>query len=154
MENQEPWEPTFPVGYTLFPGTTYGGSGSSHPAHGPAYLSRWPAMDTLATPTSVATAAASASRAKAELEIRSSGGHSISGGAGRGGGNSGCGSRGVGGGGNGAKERLKTMANNNAYVDGPWSLFRHAGEMRLITCKTSLAGVELPASPIEQTCKA
>ena len=26
--------------------------------------------------------------------------------------------------------------------------------MRLITCKASLAGVEIPASPVERTCKA
>ena len=46
------------------------------------------------------------------------------------------------------------MAHNNAYIDGRWGLFRHVGEMRLITCKASLAGVELLASPIEPNCKA
>ena len=46
------------------------------------------------------------------------------------------------------------MAYNNAYVVGQWALFWHAGEMRIITCKVSLAGVELPTSPIMPTCKA
>ena len=30
------------------------------------------------------------------------------------------------------------MAYNNAYVEGWWGLFRHAGAMRLITRKASL----------------
>ena len=40
------------------------------------------------------------------------------------------------------------------YVEGWWSLFRHAGAMMLITGKASLAGVELLTSPVELTCKA
>ena len=35
-----------------------------------------------------------------------------------------------------------------------WGLFRHVGAMRLITRKTSLAGVDLPALPVEPNCKA
>ena len=46
------------------------------------------------------------------------------------------------------------MAYNNDYVDGWWGLFRHVGGMRLVTLKASLAIVDLPASPIEPTCKA
>ena len=46
------------------------------------------------------------------------------------------------------------MAYNTACVDGECSLFRHAGVMRLITRKASLAGVELPALLIEPGCKA
>ena len=46
------------------------------------------------------------------------------------------------------------MAYNNTYVDGQWGLSRHAGAMRIITCKTSLAGVKIPESQIEPTCKA
>ena len=46
------------------------------------------------------------------------------------------------------------MAYNNANVEGRWGLFRHAGAMRLITHKASLAGVELPASSVEPDCKA
>ena len=46
------------------------------------------------------------------------------------------------------------MVYNNAYVEGRWVLFRHAGEMRLITRKVSLAGVNLPTSPVEPNCKA
>ena len=40
------------------------------------------------------------------------------------------------------------------YVEGRWGLFRHAGAMRLITRKASLAGVGLPASPVEPNRKA
>ena len=69
MENQEPWESTFPAGYTLSPETVYGGSGSACPAHGPAYPARWHVVDTSAAPTSVATAAAAASTERAESAI-------------------------------------------------------------------------------------
>ena len=60
----------------------------------------------------------------------------------------------MGDGGEGDKDLLNTMAYKNAYVDGRWGLFWHAGAMRLITRKASLAGVEPPASTIEPTCKA
>ena len=60
----------------------------------------------------------------------------------------------MGGSGEGSKEHLNAMSYNNAYVDGRWSLFRNAGAMSLITRKASLAGVKIPASPIEPTCKA
>ena len=53
--------------------------------------------------------------------------------------------RGVEGGGKGSQERLNAMAYNKVHVDGQWGLFRHGGEMRLITCKASLASIELPA---------
>ena len=46
------------------------------------------------------------------------------------------------------------MAHNNIYVEGRWGLFRHAGAMHLITCKSSLAGVNFPALPVELNCKA
>ena len=46
------------------------------------------------------------------------------------------------------------MAYNNAYVEGRWGLFLHAGVMRLITRKASLASVEILASPVERSCKA
>ena len=39
-------------------------------------------------------------------------------------------------------------------MEGRWSLFRHAGEMKLITRKASLEGVDLPASPVDPNCKA
>ena len=45
------------------------------------------------------------------------------------------------------------MAYNNDYADGRWDLFRHAGAMRLITCKASLLVVKLHASPIKRTYK-
>ena len=40
MESQEPWEPTFPAGYTLSPESTYRGGVSTRPAQGPAYPDR------------------------------------------------------------------------------------------------------------------
>ena len=46
------------------------------------------------------------------------------------------------------------MAYNNAYVEERWGLFWYAGAMLFITCKASLAGVKLPASPVEPNCKA
>ena len=35
MDNQEPWEPTFPAGYTLSPDAAYRGGMNSRPNHGP-----------------------------------------------------------------------------------------------------------------------
>ena len=58
------------------------------------------------------------------------------------------------GGGGVAEECLNAMALNNAYVDGQWSLFQHAGAMRLITLKARLVGVDIPVSPNDPTCKA
>ena len=43
---------------------------------------------------------------------------------------------------------------NNAYMEGRRGLFRHAVTMKLITRKASLAGVELPAFPVDTKCKA
>ena len=37
MENQEPWEITFPAGYTLSPEIAYGGIFIARLSHGPAY---------------------------------------------------------------------------------------------------------------------
>ena len=69
-------------------------------------------------------------------------------------GNLGHGGGGIGGGGLGYEERLNSMAYSNAYVEERWILFRHVGVMRLITRKASLAGFDLPASPIDPNCKA
>ena len=52
------------------------------------------------------------------------------------------------------EERPNTIAYNNAYVEWRWGLFWHAGEMRLITRKASLADVEIPSSPVDPKCKA
>ena len=68
------------------------------------------------------------------------------------GGNPGRGGNSIGGGGAGDEEHLNSMAYNNAYVEVRWSLFLHAGAMRLITCKASLVGVDLPASTVEPNC--
>ena len=54
----------------------------------------------------------------------------------------------------GEADQPNVIAYNNAYVEGRWSLFRHAGVMRLITQKASLAAVELSLSPIDPNCKA
>ena len=110
MENQEPWEPTFPVGYTLPPKNAYGGSVSACPAPKPAYLEIGTTVDTSAAPTSAAAAAAAASTARAEAARQSSGVRGSSGGARGGGVNWGCRGMGVGGGGGGAEERLNAMA--------------------------------------------
>ena len=56
---------------------------------------------------------------------------------------------GRGGGGTGDKEDLNAIAYNNTYVEGRWGLFRQAWAMRIITCKASLAGDELPALPVD-----
>ena len=60
----------------------------------------------------------------------------------------------MGGDGRGDEERLNATAYNNAYVNGRLGFLRHAGAMRLITHKARLAGVKLPASTIDLTCKA
>ena len=46
MENLEPWEPTFPAGYTLSPDAAYGGEMSSRPNQGPNHTARWPPLET------------------------------------------------------------------------------------------------------------
>ena len=46
------------------------------------------------------------------------------------------------------------MAYNNAYVEGQWGLFRHAGAILLIIRKARHLGVKLPMSPVEPNCKA
>ena len=146
MENQEPCDPTFPTGYTLSPESTYGGGVITRPTPGRTYLSIWPTLDTSVAPTVAAATETVALTLKAD-SARLSGGH-----GGRG--NPGCRSGGIGGGGEGAEERLDAMAYNNSYVEGRCGLFWNAGAMQLITCKSSLAGVELPASPVEPNCKA
>ena len=65
MENLNPWEPTFPAGYTLSTKTAYGGSVIACLSHELAYLVRWPVVDTLAAPTSAATTATAAPTTKA-----------------------------------------------------------------------------------------
>ena len=45
------------------------------------------------------------------------------------------------------------MAYNNNYFYGRCILFWHAGSMRLITRKESIAVVEIPAYLIDCTCK-
>ena len=119
--------------YTISPENAYGGSVSIRPTHGPAYLKRWPTVDTLSDPTSETTTVTAEPTAKAESARRSSGGRGISGGTSGGGGSSGRRSGGIGGGGEGAKEHINDMAYNNAYVDGRWGLFQHAGAIKLIT---------------------
>ena len=47
------------------------------------------------------------------------------------------------------EDRPNAIAYNNAYMEERWGLFRHAVAMRLITQKASVAGVELPSSPVD-----
>ena len=49
--------------------------------------------------------------------------------------------------------RLNQMAYNDAYVDGRWGLFRHAGAMRNIVRAAKEAGNNLPVSPLDPTCR-
>ena len=153
MENQETWEPTLPSGYTLYPEAAYGGRVSTHLTQGPAYPDRWPPSDTSAATTLVAAAAMVALTLKSKWARRASGSRSTSGGTGGGGGNSVRGSKGIEGSGKGSEERLNAIAYNNAYVEGMCGLLRHAGAMQLITRKASLAGIEIPVSPVELNCK-
>ena len=146
MENQDPWDPTFPSGYTLTPEAAYRGGVSTRPTPGPTYLARWSTLETSTAPTVAAAVEMVAPTLKAE-SVRRSGGRG-------GGGNPGRGSGGIGSGGEGAEERLIAMADNNVYVKGRWGLFRNAGAMRLITLKASLAGFDLPASPVKPNYKA
>ena len=87
MENQEPWQPTFPAGYTISPEAAYRGGVSTRPAQGPAYPARWTTSDTSDVPTLAAAAATVAPTLKAESARRTSGSRGISGGTGGGGGN-------------------------------------------------------------------
>ena len=73
MENQEPWEPNFPAGYTLSPEAAYGGSVRTCPTPGPTYPARWPTSDTSVAPTVAAVTATVAPTLKADLAIRSGG---------------------------------------------------------------------------------
>ena len=68
--------------------------------------------------------------------------------------NLGRGGRGTGRSSAGKEERPKSIAYNNAYMEGRWGLFRQAGVMRIITRKSSIAVVELPVLPVEPKCKA
>ena len=118
MDNQEPWDPTFPSGYTLTPKAAYGGGMSKRPTPGPTHPARGPTSETTAAPA-VAAAATMAPTLKAEPASRS-GGRGVGANPGHGGG-------GIGDGGAGDEERLNSMAYNNAYMEGRWGLLWHAG---------------------------
>ena len=64
MDNQEPWEPTFPAGYTLSPDAAYGGVMSSLPTHGTNPSSQWTPSETMATPLVTATAPVAPTKAE------------------------------------------------------------------------------------------
>ena len=70
MENQEPWEPTLPAGYTLTPEAAYGGGMSTRLTPGPTHPAKWPTSETLAA-LAVATAATVAPPLKHEPVRRS-----------------------------------------------------------------------------------
>ena len=46
MENQEPWEPTFPAGYTLAPDAAYRGNMIPRPIQGNHTSARWAPAET------------------------------------------------------------------------------------------------------------
>ena len=50
MYNQDPWDPTFPAGYTLTPEATYGGGMSTRKTPGPNHTDQWPQLETSASP--------------------------------------------------------------------------------------------------------
>ena len=50
MENQEPWEPTFPAGYTFAPDAAYGGNMSPHQIQGTHTSARWAQAGTSTAP--------------------------------------------------------------------------------------------------------
>ena len=145
MENQEPWDPTFPTGYTLTPEAAYGGGMSTQPTPVPNHTTRWPPSETSAAP--VLTAAATVAPTLKSEPASQNGGWGVGAKPARGGG-------GTGGGNAGEEDRLNIIAYNNAYIEGRWGLFRNTGAMGLITRKASLAGVELPASLVDPKCKA
>ena len=64
MENQEPWEPTFPAGYTFSPKDAYRGRMSSRPTLGPNHTDQWPPSEISAAPTVTATAPVAPMKAK------------------------------------------------------------------------------------------
>ena len=72
MENQEPWEPTFPEDYTLTPKFAYRGGISTRPTPGPTDPTLWTTLEALAAPA-VAAAAMVALTLNADPARRSSG---------------------------------------------------------------------------------
>ena len=144
MENQEPWEPTFPAGYNLAPDAAYRGNMSPRPIQGMHTSARWaPAETPTAPPRTVPTPKAPS---KAEPASRR-GGRGVSA-------NPSSGGVWAGGGSTGEDERPNAIAYNNADVEERCGLFRNAGAMRLITRKASAAGVELPSLPVDPKYKA
>ena len=110
---------------------------STWPTPGPNNTAQWPTSETSAAPA--VTAAATVAPTLKSKPASRIGGRGVGANPGRGGGGTG-GSRA------GEEERLNSIAYNNAYVEGRWRLFRHAGAMKFINRKDSLAGIELPAS--------
>ena len=137
IDNQEPWEPTFPAVYTFLPDST------NQPSPIPLTPARWNPVE---SQTAHPRASPTLPTPKAEAASR---------GGGRGGTNpSGGGGRGGSGNGSTGEERLNAIDYNNNYLEDRWGAFRHAGAMRLITRKASTAGVKLPSSPLDPKCKA
>ena len=96
---------------------------SSRPTQGPNHTARWPPSETSATPTVIATAPVAPTKAEPAS-------HSDGRGVGA---NPGRGGRVPGGGSTGEVEQTDAKAYNNAYLEGRWGIFQHAGAMRLIT---------------------
>ena len=134
IDNQEPWEPTFPAGYTFLPDS------NPRPSSIALNPARWNPVESHTAPPKAAPTPP-APKADAESQGGGRGGSNHSGG--RGGGGRGSGSAG--------KERPNAIAYNNSYLEERWGAFRQAGSMRLITIKASTAGVELPSLPLAPT---
>ena len=113
---------------------------SSRPTSGPNHTARCPPSETFSALAVTATATVAPTLKATPASC--SDGRGVVENPGRGGG-------GTGGGSAGEEERPNTIAYNNVYMEGRWGLFRHAGAMRIITRKASLAGVDLPALPVD-----
>ena len=117
MENQEPWEPTSPAGYTLVPDTAYGGTVIPRPSQGPFTSSHWNPAESRQPPLRKVTTPPTP-KAKPESREGGQGGSTNTNGGGGRGGRSGstCG------------DRPNNISYNNAYMEERWGLFRHAGD--------------------------
>ena len=155
MDNQEPWEPTFPAGYEFpNPPSTGGGYGRHGDASGGG-LATGAAPTFSAAASTAAAAAAEAARAAATAAAARTAAASAAA-------TTAAALAAAGGGGGRPRARAPTadpprlnqMAYNDDYVDGRWGLFRHAGAMRNIVRAAKEAGNHLPVSPIDPTCKA
>ena len=139
IDNQEPWEPTFPAGYTFLPDTA-----SFRPSPGPPAPARWNPVEIPTAPPRTSPTPPTPQAEAASHRGGQGGNTTLS----SGGGGGGSGSRSAG------EERPNAIAYNNAYVEDRWGAFWNAGAMRLLPRKAIAAGFELPLLPLDPRCKA